>query len=350
MGTKHKNLYADIVSTDSIQTAFDRTSKGKRNSQEFLAFNESAQHHLHVLQQELSAETWQPQPFRQFTIFEPKKRQINAPIFSDRVVHHALIGVIEPIFDATFSPWSFACRKGMGTHAGVKFVQSELRKNGYTHFLKTDFSAFFPSIDTEILHAEYRKKISCKKTLALLEKVIPRNITGIPIGSLTSQLSANIYGNILDRYLHHVLKVKFVRYMDDVVVFGNDLNSLRKTKDSIEVFAREEMKLKFSRWSINSVDKGINFIGYRIWPKYKLLRKSSVLSAKRKIKKLRHDDDPEALRRFLGSWRGHIDKADSHNLKVWLNKHHDIVGYLVALRDRPKPNRKELFENIFGGV
>lgn len=344
MGKKYKNLYGQIANLDSLYRAYGKAQDNKRQSNGFLVFQEHAPANLRQLYQELITESWQPEPFRNFTIHEPKRRLISAPTFRDRVVHHSLYAAIEPVMERTFLPWSFACRVGKGTHAGVRFVQSELRRGGYSHFLKTDFASYFPSIDTEILHNEYRRKISCKQTLSLLEKIIPRHSVGVPIGALPSQLSANVYGNILDQFLHHHHKVRFARYMDDVIVLGNDPDHLREIKDSIEEFAARHLKMRFSHWSVLPVSRGINFLGYRIWPGHKLIRKSSVTRARRKVSSMIARSDYAALERFIGSWAGHINKADVYNLKLSLNGE---LGVNLAL-GRAKLGRDKTRDFLLG--
>lgn len=346
MGKKYKRLYEQIIAEDNLQKAFLKASAGKKASRGFLVFNEYAQAKLFNLHNQLKDKTWQPQPHRVFTIYEPKKRIIGAPTFSDRVIHHALCSVIEPIFESTFLPYSFACRVNKGTHAGVKFIQSELRTGKYSHYLKTDFKAFFPSIDREILHKQIAKKITCKDTLDLIEKIIPPTGNGVPIGALTSQLSANIYGNILDQYLHHTLKVRFARYMDDVIILGHSQAELKIIKEKIETFAKEKMNLNISRWQVASISRGINFLGYRIWKNYKLLRKSSVIKAKRKIKQYTEHDDLKSLADFIGAWKGHAAWADTKNLKVWLNKQHNVIGQLIMYKQKRKPTRQQMLENL----
>ena len=346
MGKKYKRLYDQIIAEDNLQNAYKKASNGKKSSRGFLVFNEFAQAKLYQLHTQLINKTWQPQPYRVFTIYEPKKRIIGAPTFHDRIVHHALCTIIEPIFDKSFLPYSFACRTNKGTHAGVKFVQSKLRTGVYSYYLKTDFKAFFPSIDRPILHKQIRKKISCQDTLNLIEQIIPINGNGVPIGALTSQLSANIYGNIIDQYLHHTLKVPFARYMDDIIVLGNSQQELKKVKKQIEFFAKQEMKLDISRWQIAPISRGINFLGYRIWASHKLLRRSSVTRAKRKIKKYTYYKDFEALHRFIGSWCGHIGWADTHNLRVELDEQHKIMASLVQIKKRKRLSRQQMLEKL----
>lgn len=347
MGKKYKNLYGLIANKDTLWAAYARAQEGKKSSSGFLNFQENAAQNIETIYEELKNKTWQPKPFREFVIYEPKRRLIQAPCFADRVVHHAIYSVLEPIFDATFLPWSFACRKQKGTHAGVRFVQSQIRKPGNTHFLKTDFAAFFPSINANILHLEYGKKISCRQTLGLLEKIIPPNSIGVPIGSLPSQLSANVYGNILDQFLHHEKKVTFARYMDDVIVMGDCPEYLRSIKDEIELFAAQKMQMKFSHWQVSPVSRGINFLGYRIWPGHKLIRKDSARRAKRKIKAISDRGDTEALARFVGSWLGHTDKADCHNLNKYLHEKYSVNKTLLTRVAPGSYSRNDLLETIF---
>jgi hypothetical protein len=249
-------------------------------------------------------------------VYEPKPRQISALAFRDRVAQHALCAVIGPILEATLLPRCFACREGLGTHAGVKQVQSDMRRLGTPlYYLKTDFSSFFGSVDRLVLHALIRKKVSCRGTIRLIESMVPVDGQGIPIGSLTSQHFANLYGGQVDRLLQQTLGLKhWVRYMDDIVVLHREPNVLRETLGVIRSFSLQHLGLTLSKWHIASVGRGVNFLGYRIWPRHKLLRKRSVKGARRVIKHLRSSGDTEALERFLAAWTGHARWADSHNL------------------------------------
>ena len=181
---------------------------------------------------------------------------------------------------------------------------------------------------SNILLKLIHKKIACKKTLYLLEEIIKPNEIGIPIGSLTSQLFANVYGTLIDNYIHHNLKYrKWARYMDDIVILDNDLQKLLDDFNKIQAFSMQEMGMKISKWQAQSVDAGINFLGYRIWETHKLLRKSSVTRAKRKIAKYIKIDDNLALDQFLASWRGHAAWANTNNLFNWLEKKHYETYY-----------------------
>jgi len=310
---RHRNLMARIASTENFRDAYRKTSKGKHRSLGYLMFREYDELNLMRLQKELLDGGYTVGQYRQFTIFEPKPRNIMALEFKDRLVQHALVNIIGPIFDAGFLPYSFACRTGYGTHAGVKHVQSSMRRTGAKYYLKTDFRKYFPSISRLTLHGFIERKVACRATLALIREIIPVDGCGVPIGSLTSQIAANIYGNPLDHLIHERIRpLAWARYMDDVVVLGDSISFLREVFDRIRVFASDSLRLDISRWHIATVSAGINFLGYRIFPGYKLLRKSSVIAAKRKVRNCIEHNDSLSLDRFLASWSGHASWADSH--------------------------------------
>lgn len=319
MGKKHKRLFEKIITKENFADAYLKTRKGKRNSLSYLEFKEYDSYNLELLRQEVADGAYVRAPFRNFYIYDPKMRLISGLPFKDRIVQHALNNVIEPIYESSFLPYTFACRPNKGTHAGVAYIQSILRKGKATYFLKTDFSKYFPSIQSEILYNIHDSKIHCYRTMELMEAITPRDQVGIPIGSLVSQLNANLYGGLADNFVHHTLKpMAWARYMDDMVLLGDDAEELRDMKDRLEQFAEEKMGLRFSKWSVSSINRGINFLGYRIWPTHKLLRKQSVTRAKKAIKAMRGRGDTEGLNRFLAAWTGHASWADTHNLMAYL--------------------------------
>lgn len=322
MGKKYKNLFQQIVSPENLRLAHHKTSKGKRSSRSYKEFTRNLNGRLSGTRRSLLTRRYRQGKPREFLVYEPKMRLISALPFRDRVVQHAVNNVIEPIFDGVFLPQSYACRKGKGTHAAARDVQAELRRmhrDGHKVWvLKTDFSKYFHSIDRSILHTEFRRKISCAPTLALLEKLIPPTGVGIRIGELMSQLSANLYGHIVDRWLVHTKGVtRFFRYMDDIVVLGASRIALSRLRKDLEAFAAT-LGLTFSHWCIQPASRGVNFVGYRIWRTHKLLRRDSVIRAKRKIKRYTKHGESDRLRMFLASWRGHAQWADSNNLLNYL--------------------------------
>lgn len=323
MGKKHRNLIDRIAADANMMEAWRLTRRARRLSASGLEFKEYAVLNLHRLAAEMRDGSYREGEPTRFLIWDPKRREIAALPFRDRIAQHALCAVIGPIFDATLLPNTFACRTGKGTHAGVRAVQSELRRRQRTgratYVLKTDFSRYFASIDRAVLWRRIEAKISCAATLRLIEAMIPRTGIGLPIGSLISQIFANVYGGIVDRHLQQDLGERcWYRYMDDLVVLGDCPDHLRRVKASIEELSRRQLGLRFSKWSIQPASRGVNFVGYRIWATHKLLRRDSVVRARRKIAAMRAAGDNERLMRFLAAWTGHASWADSRNLIVSL--------------------------------
>lgn len=328
MPKKHRNLIERISDIENLRDAYRKTSSGKKMTFGYLEFKEYAEANLLLVQKELLDEGYKIGEYRQFTVYEPKARLISALDFKDRLVQHALCNVIAPIFERLLMPQTFACRTGLGTHAGVRFVQSRLRHGQYKYFLKTDYSKFFPSIDRATLHCMIERRIACEKTLSLLREIIPPTGKGLPIGSLTSKLFANVYGNAADRFIHFDLGQRvWARYMDDIVVLGNNKDDLTNVFLRLNAFSMDKLDLRIGKWHVSPVSRGINFLGYRIWPRHKLLRKDSVTRAKRKVSRYTASGNQEALDKFIASWCGHAKWADSHNLITWMEKHHGIIRH-----------------------
>lgn len=324
MSKKYRNLIDKIADYDNIIDAAMKARAGNPNSVGGMIFIDYLESNAMLLSEQIKSGNYKPGAPKKFVIYEPKRREISALPFRDRVAQHAINNVIEPIFTKTFYNQSYGCIKGRGTHAGAIKCQSLMRKlskESPVYVLKTDFAGYFYNIDRAVLHKRIRAKISCAATLKLIERFVERDGIGIAIGELMSQLFANVYGTIADEWLLHKAKNKhFIRYMDDIVIFGTSRAEMHALKDEFERFCEQEMKLRLSKWSVTSLSEGVNFLGYRIWPTHKLLRKQSVTRAKRKIKRYTLRGDEDQLKRFMASWRGHARWADSHNLIKNLEK------------------------------
>lgn len=319
LAKKYRNLIGPITADANMRHAFRITSLGKKLTPGFLEFKEFCSINLRDLAASMRDGTYMPGKPHQFRIYDPKERLISALPFEDRIAQHALCAVIGPIFEATLLPRAFACRPGKGTHAAAMTVQADMRRltrdADQLYALKTDFSRYFASIEHDTLWRLIEAKISCRTTLRLIETMLPRTGSGLPIGNLISQIFANVYAGVVDRHLQQDLGERYwYRYMDDIVVLGLSMDHLRHVHASIEGLSRDQLGLRFSKWSIQPVSRGVNFVGYRIWPTHKLLRRDSVIRARRKIAAYRAAGEHERLERFLASWIGHAQWADSRNL------------------------------------
>jgi retron-type reverse transcriptase len=344
MPKTHNNLIERIASIDNLRNALDKTSRGKRNTFAWLEFKEYSGANLALLREELMDGVWEQGPCRNFPVFEPKERLISALAFKDRIAQHALINVVGPILDNALLPYTFGCREGKGTHAGVRHIQSRLRQTGHTHFLKTDYRKFFPSIVRKVLHGRLDRHIYCRQTRRIMRSMIPEEGVGLGIGYLTSQICANTYGDMVDRFIHFTLGARhWGRYMDDIVILSSNPYELRHWFEDIEAFSKEEMGMDISHWHISPVNRGIDYLGYRIWPRHKLLRKDSVTRAKRKIRHYIHKGDEDALAHFIPSWLGHAKFADSCNL---LNHLEDSYGIKIRNKYTRRPEQPSIIQPI----
>jgi len=319
MTRRFRNLIGPITSDDNMRAALRLTARGKRCTTGYLEFKEFDALNLEALARDMRRGAYIEGAPRIFTIFDPKQRLITALPFRDRVAQQALCLVIGPIFERTLLPRAYACRPGKGTHRAARDVQAELRRMGRdglpVYVLKTDFSAYFSCIERDVLHRLVASKISCAATLDLIGRMVPRAGIGLPIGSLTSQIFANVYGGVVDRFLQQEMgEPSWFRYMDDIVVLGRSAEHLHALRVAIEAMAAERLGLRFSKWSVQPATRGVNFVGYRIWPTHKLIRRDSVVRARRKIAAYRAAGDHQRLERFLAAWTGHASHADTRNL------------------------------------
>ena len=230
------DVFGRIVAFDNLLLAFRKARRGKRRRPPVASFELRLERELLALQRELLTGDYHPGAYRLFTIYERKPRQIAAAPFRDRVVHHALLNVIEPVIDRRFIADSYACRAGKGTHAAVDRYQHWSRRHAYA--LKVDIARYFPSIDHDILKEKLRRYLKDGRVLRLFDRIIdgsppfpdtgspdyfpgddlfspldrPR---GIPIGNLTSQFLANLYLDGFDHFVKEELRVRpYLRYVD----------------------------------------------------------------------------------------------------------------------------------------
>jgi retron-type reverse transcriptase len=290
------NLWEKVVDFENVYKALHDASKGKRYHNDVLIFKKNLEENLFQLIRELNDQTYKPLPLRQFYVHEPKLRLISAPDFRDRIVHHSLIQIIEPLFERRFVDETFACRIGRGTHAGVTHLfhctQLAKRQWGKYYVLKCDVTKFFPSINHAALKEIYRRTIRDKKVLWLLDTIIDFFSTegmdgvGIPIGTLTSQLMANLNLDPLDHRIKAMGVKYYARYMDDFVIIHQDKTFLREAWKDIELFLNEKLFLTLNpKTTIYPGSHGIDYCGYRIWPSHIKPRKSTVKRAKRRLRK-----------------------------------------------------------------
>lgn len=287
------------------------------------AFERDAGANLRAIRQSLLDKTFTTSPYKSRIIHEPKERTIYILDFApDRIVQHALMRVVAPLWQAMFIQDSYACIPGRGIHAGSRRTMEFVRRN--TYCLKCDIHKFYLSIDHNILLSIVKRKIKCPDTLWLIEDIV-RSYPGgknVPIGNLTSQQFGNLYLNELDQYVKNTLKIKdYLRYCDDFCFFHNDKKRLHEVAAAVVDFCGGRLELTLSKCDLFPVSRGVDFLGYRHFPDYVLLRKST---AKRVIRRLRALPGlladgmitPERFRGQVASAWGWMRWANTHHLAI----------------------------------
>lgn len=339
----YRHLHEQITDFAVLYAAFRSARKGKRDRAEVAAFEFDLEANLFQLQAELREGSYRPGPYRNFYVRERKLRLISASPFRDRVVHHALCRVIDPIFEARFIHDTYACRVGKGTHKAVDRAQQFARGNEYV--LQCDVHQFFPAIDHAILFDKLAYHIADPQTLALIRHILDSGAgvltpmytmewfdgddllaatrpRGLPVGNLTSQTWANYYLNSLDQFVKRELKCKgYLRYCDDFLLFHNDKSVLHGWKEAVEEHLNSlRLALNWRRSVVYPTATGIPFLGYRIFHDHRRLLAANVRTARQRLRRNRAaylaGDIPLAkFRESLRSWIAHASHADTWQLR-----------------------------------
>ncbi len=347
MAKTYKNLYPQICDFDHLLATYRQARKNKKQTPEMYAFHFNLEENLWDLQRELLEGSYQPAPYRNFYIYDPKQRKISAAPFRDRVVHHALCAVIEPLFERKFIEDSYANRKGKGTHKALDRAQAWVRR--YAYAFKTDILKFFPSVDHLIMLDTLRQTIACPPTLALCQTILASGAgvltdeypiqwfpgddlfgpldrpRGLPIGNLTSQFWANVLLNRLDHFIKEELRCRgYLRYVDDLVIFGDSKAELWQIRAEISHYLQQlRLSLHPRKTHVLPTEQGIPLLGFRLFPTHRRLLGGSLHRARRRLRHQRRalargDLSPQKFRQSLASWIGHVKHGDTWQLRELL--------------------------------
>jgi retron-type reverse transcriptase len=265
---RFNHLFDQVVSFENLLQSYRYAKKGTGTTFQTCQFFYHLENELINLQDELKNETYQPSPYKYFQIYDPKKRTIAVATFRDRVVHHAIVRVLTPIYEKIFIYDSYATRKNKGTHIAICRAQQFARRRSY--YMKFDIEKFFDSVDHQILLNIVSRKIKDKKLMHLIEKII-RNIDnnkGLPVGNLTSQFFANVYLNAFDHFIKEEKRIKdYLRYMDDFVLFHDNPSVLKTLKLEIIDYLNEMLKLQINKKAtmMHHTGHGLSYLGMRIY-------------------------------------------------------------------------------------
>jgi len=337
---RYGGLWGSFVSWENLVSAARKARRGKRDRAAVQRFEYGMEGELLALQGELEAGSYRPGRFSTHWISRPKPRLISAAPYRDRVVHHALMNVLEPILDRHMHPHSYACRKDKGTHAAADRLQTLMRRHLY--FVQCDIRKYFPSIDHEILKGQFRRLVKDRRVLWLMDLVVShsneqepvleyfpgddlfephRRRRGLPIGNLTSQWFANWYLTGLDHFVTSHLRIgAYVRYCDDFVLLGDDRGCLSGTISVLrDYLSGLRLCLHEGKLSIRPVRSGSRYVGFRVWPTHRIIRKENVRRFRRRVKAMRKSYatrrmDWKDIKPRLDGWIGHARQASSVRL------------------------------------
>ena len=343
----YKNLYQKVCSFDNLISAFRKARKGKSKKNYVINFELKLQKNLKCLQEDLINKTYFPSNLKKFVIRDPKIRTIHASIFRDRIVHHAIINILNPIYEKIFIYDSFASRKNKGSHKAVERFEDFIRKvssngklvkNSFNnnsiqgYVLKADFKHYFDSVNQDILISILRKKIYDEDLINLINIVLSNFETekgiGMPLGNYTSQFFANVYLNELDYYVKHTLKAKYyIRYVDDFVILHKNKKRLKYFLEHINNFLPYlKIKLHSEKTEIHALRNGITFLGYRIFYHCRLLRKRNIKYFIKKLEKNvslynNKEISEEQFESRINGWLGYAKFGNTFNFvkKIFSN-------------------------------
>lgn len=325
---ENDNLYSDIYNIGNLILAWRKARKGKTLKDYVKEFEKDTLGNLLKLQEELKNQTYSPQPLRTFILRDPKTRRISKSAFRDRIIHHALVRIIEPIFEKIFIYDSCANRKGKGNLFALKrfdkFKQKVTKNNNRTAFcLKADIKHYFQEVKHKVLLKIISRRISDDKVLWLIKRILENGQAkegiGMPLGNLTSQFFANVYLNELDYFVKQKLKAKYyIRYVDDFVILNNCKEQLELWEEEIDRFLREKLKLELhpEKSKVISLSRGIDFVGFRNFWHHTLLRKRNIKNMLFVVRKYKNREisKKELLESFQG-WNAYAKWANSYNLR-----------------------------------
>lgn len=317
------NLYDKIISLDNLWIADELARKGKVGSYGVKIHDKRREENLLALHEDLKHQRFKTSEYHIFTIYEPKQREIyRLPYYPDRIVHHAIMNVLEPIWVSLFVKDTYSCIKARGIHAAARSVKFALKNDvdGTRYCLKIDVRKFYPSIDHEILKKLLRRKLKDKRLLWLLDEIISSVPNGVPIGNYLSQYFANIYLAYFDHWLKEEKGVKYYwRYADDIVILAPNKELLHELLHNIRAYLHDNLKLKVKRnYQVFPVEaRGIDFLGYVFFHTHTLLRKSIKQSLCRRVARLnkrRRKPTKMEYKQSIAPWWGWCKYCDSINL------------------------------------
>lgn len=317
---RYGNIYDKICSIDNLILADVKARKGKLCSYGVRRHDVNKEKNILKLHQDLMNGSYRTSNYTIFKIYDPKEREIyRLPYYPDRIVHHAIMNYLEPLFVSVFTNDTYSCIKNRGIHGALINLKKVLRQDptGTHYCLKLDVKKFYPSISHDILKDILRRKIKDTRLLQLLDEIID-SAPGVPIGNYLSQYFANMYLAYFDHWIKEEQRVKYYfRYADDIVILHENKEHLRQLFSDIQSYLQTNLKLTIKEnWQIFPIkSRGIDFLGYVFFHTHILLRKGIKQRFCRRLSKLNKKNiSQKAYQQSICSWIGWAMHCNSKNL------------------------------------
>ena len=329
----YTNLFNKLITPENLFFAWEEFRRDKKKKEDVLLFEKNLEREIFSLHRDLKSFTYRHSGYAGFYISDPKRRHIHKAQVRDRVLHHAIMNILYPHYEKVFIHNSFSCRIGKGTHKGVEALRSMLYKASKNntrnvYILKCDIEKFFDSISHEILLSVLSSRIKDQELMNLLVEVVESFTSdrstlfdrcGVPIGNLTSQLFANVYMDVFDQFIKHDLKVKYyARYTDDFVIVSESKEYLVQLLPQIRSFLKEKLRIQIhpKKVTITKFARGIDYLGYVLFPHFTLVRKRTQKRALRKINEKillykKEEISKDKVHTTLMSYLGVLSHADT---------------------------------------
>lgn len=313
-------LYEKIYSMENLELAHHNARKKKTWYKEVKMIDENPELYLKQLQNMLINHTYKTSEYITFKKKEHGKERIiyKLPYFPDRICQWAILQVIEPYIMRYFTKNTYSAIPGRGIHGCLKDVINAVQKDvpNCQYCLKIDAKKFYPSIDHKILKSIYRRLFKDKELLWLIDEIIDSTSgdIGIPIGNYLSQYSGNIFLTPFDHWIKEEKHIKYYfRYMDDIVIFSSNKEDLHRLRKDIDVYFKSKLNLTMKEnWQVfPTYVRGVDFVGYRTFLNYVLLRKSTCKEMKKKMRYLDH-------KRITGKSLNYSEWCSFNSYKGWL--------------------------------
>ncbi|MFH0701638.1 MAG: reverse transcriptase domain-containing protein [Candidatus Woesearchaeota archaeon] len=325
------DLWGQLCSKKNLELAFKAARKHKTLKSYVIEFESDLKNNLSLLRTELLFHFYQPRPLETFILRDPKTRKISKAHFRDRVIHHALCNVIEPLFEKRFIYDSYANRIGKGAFKAIERFEhfsKEITRNHAlpAYVLKADIRHYFETVDHDILLQVLKSKIKDARIIWLIEKILKNHSSekGMPLGNLTSQFFANVYLNELDQFVKHELKAKYyLRYVDDFVILHHSKTILEEWKSKIDSFLYNHLALELhpDKSRIIPLENGVDFLGFKVFSHHRLIKRRNRRKFQRTLrensslfesKQIEYDE----LYDFMEGWVAYTKHADTYNLRI----------------------------------